>query len=166
MGRLVKVIGDSKEEDICSSLLSVAVINTRIKTNLKRNMNSIIAYPWGEVRAGTQARVEAGSKGGSWLIFTQLSDIAQAHLPRNGMVHSELGPPMSSINQGSLEQFWPRYDHDGDSSPLEVLPCQMILSCVKLEIKNEPAQYPMVKLQTGWNVLKIDSGSGVGYPTL
>lgn len=89
-----------------SVLFYVAVISTMAKW-FGKGLFQLTGYSPSlrEVRAGTQVGTEAGTveEANHWLAFPRfliyLSCTAQAHLPRESVAHSGLGPLASTSNQ-------------------------------------------------------------------
>lgn len=94
----------------CSSLLSVAMINTMATSNLERKRFISLTLP-GHKPSCREAKLQAGAwrrnhrkKDAYWLAlkipFSYLSCIDRTHLPRNDTTHSQL---CSSISISNLE---------------------------------------------------------------
>jgi hypothetical protein len=106
----------------CSSLLSVAVINTMAENILENGVCFILQVRWFIVRSGTDS--------GNWsrdpevtasclpprLQFTHLPSTARDHLSRNHTVHNGLGSPTSTGNQENSPQTCPQVNLMGASS--------------------------------------------------
>ena len=107
-------------------LISVAVINTIIKSKLGRKGLIWFPYPVSgislrEVRAGTEARREQTAASYLPTIHSLCLFRNHAHLLRGGTAHSGLCPSTSTINQENGPQICPPVNLMDTFSQLRVL---------------------------------------------
>lgn len=108
---------------VCSSFLSVGVINTTTKSSFFSLQFRDLSNLWGTSAQGLKQKPWKNTT--YWFLTGSRSSgsfTVQGYLPRDGIAHDGLHPPTSIINEDNVSQIWHRSDLGTSSGGVLSLP--------------------------------------------